>query len=159
MIMPINNNNNLAMQQNMQQLSPYQERYLNMNLNQQQQQNTNVNFLIVENMQKAKEQIVPYGYTMYMRDSSEPYQYIKSVDNVGTPTFRVLKFEDVTDKMNSLNGNANSGNNYVSSELFNNLVLKVQNLENYIQQYHDEFNNNKPKVGRPTKEKVGDINE
>lgn len=156
MIMPINNN--LTMQQGLQQLSPYQERYLNMNLNQQQQQqqNTNVNFLIVENMQKAKEQIVPYGYTMYMRDSSEPYQYIKSVDNVGTPTFRVLKFEDVTDKLNAPQQNGNNID-YVSIDLFNNLVSKVQELDNNIKQYREEIN--RPKVGRPTKEKVGEINE
>lgn len=152
MIMPINNNNNLM---NMQQLSPYQDRYVNMSLGQQQTNNTNMNFLVVENIQKAKEQIVPYGYTMWMRDSNEPYQYIKSVDNVGTPTFKVLKVQDVTEIVDKPQQNNQS--NYVPLDLFNSLSLKVEQLDASLNQYREELN--KPKVGRPTKEKVGDNNE
>lgn len=106
--------------------NPYEQRY-------QQSQNsnptTNMNFVVVENLQKAKEQIVPYGYTMWMRDSSQPYQYIKSVDSVGTPTFKVLKVEDVTDQMNQSNQTPISSN-FVDIKDFNDLSIKVDNIQN-----------------------------
>lgn len=128
-----------------QQMNPYQDkmdRYFNLqqqSMNTQRQNtpqvsnsSTNMNFVVVENMQKAKEQIVPYGYTMWMRDSSEPYQYIKSVDQVGTPSFRVLKVEDVTDKILNTDYIQQQNVQYVNIEDFNNLNFKVEQLQNAL---------------------------
>lgn len=126
--------------------NPYQpkiDRYIDL---QQQTQtahpsNTNMNFIVVENIQKAKEQIVPYGYTMWMRDSSEPYQYIKSVDQVGTPSFKVLRVEDVTNELLNNSIQTNTTNvEFVSLDNFNELSNKVNQLQDIVNQYNNLLN-------------------
>lgn len=151
---PIGNGSQNNLISNFQPMNPYQDkvnRYMDLQQQQQTQQlsNTNMNFVVVENIQKAKEQIVPYGYTMWMRDSSEPYLYIKSVDNVGTPSFRVLKLEDVTDKID--NKEIKDKVEFVSMQSFNDLSLRVEQLSSMISQIEET-----KKVGRPKSEKVGD---
>lgn len=148
------------------------------------QNTTNVNWVVVENWQKAKEQIVPNNSTVWMRDSSEPFIYIKSVDNFGTPDFKILRTEDVTDTMLN-NGNIQTQQNFsteglVPVENFNELVNKfgtlndtVGSLQQKIGMYEQMFSQQltpkvqeivepvvteKPKIGRPssTTQKVGE---
>lgn len=145
---------------------------------------TNVNWVVVENWQKAKEQIVPNNSTVWMRDSSEPFIYVKIVDNLGTPNFKILKTEDVTDAILNNNGNIQTQQNFqpegfVPVENFNELVNKfgtlndtVGSLQQKINFYEQMFSQQlapkspvvqeisepivteKPKVGRP--QKVGE---
>ena len=170
------NNNNMGMGMNIPQMNMNMSTYQQPQQNQQQQSNqqqTNMNFVVVENMQRAKEQIVPYGYTVWMRDSSEPYQYIKSVDLTGTPSFKVLKVEDVTEQMVNGNNNQNKQTDqFVPIQDFNALNSKVEQLQNTVNYYSNMLNqvitpNNNTvidvepkelkKVGRPPKtDKVGE---
>lgn len=73
---PQNNNWN---QQNVQQPAPTQ----------------NVNWIQVSGIEGAKNQIVQPGQTAWMMDNNQPYFYVKSVDGVGSSTFRIFQFSEV----------------------------------------------------------------
>lgn len=152
-------------------LSTYQQPQMQQQTQNQvvQQQNTNQPFLTVANMQEAKEKVLAYNSTVWMRDSSDPYLYVKSLDMTGTPSFKVLKVEDVTDQMLNNNGQTQSNNQFVQIQDFNVLNQKVEQLQNSVNYYSDILNKamtptqqvveEPKKVGRPTKtEKVGEVN-
>lgn len=66
---------------------------------QQQEQNQNVNWIYVSGVDGAKNQIVQPGQTAWMMDNNDPYFYVKSVDHVGSSTFRIFQFAEVQDVM------------------------------------------------------------
>lgn len=55
----------------------------------------NVNWIYVSGVDGAKNQIVQPGQTAWMMDNNEPYFYVKSVDGVGSSTFRTFQFAEV----------------------------------------------------------------
>lgn len=55
----------------------------------------NVNWIQVSGIDGAKNQIVQQGHTAWMMDNNAPYFYVKSVDNVGSCTFRIFQFAEV----------------------------------------------------------------
>lgn len=57
----------------------------------------NVNWIQVSGIEGAKNQIVQQGCTAWMMDNNQPYFYVKSVDNVGSSTFRIFQFSEVQD--------------------------------------------------------------
>ena len=57
----------------------------------------NVNWIQVSGIEGAKNQIVQPGQTAWMMDNNQPYFYVKSVDNVGSSTFRIFQFTEVAD--------------------------------------------------------------
>ena len=59
--------------------------------------NQNVNWIQVSGIDGAKNQIVQPGQTAWMMDNNQPYFYVKSVDNVGSSTFRIFQFAEVAD--------------------------------------------------------------
>lgn len=64
---------------------------------QSQQPSQNVNWIYVSGVDGAKNQIVQPGQTAWMMDNNEPYFYVKSVDGVGSSTFRIFQFAEVQD--------------------------------------------------------------
>lgn len=62
---------------------------------QQQSSSQNVNWIYVSGVDGAKNQIVQPGQTAWMMDNNEPYFYVKSVDGVGSSTFRIFQFSEV----------------------------------------------------------------
>lgn len=162
----MNNNPNPMNMMNMGQLSTYQQPQ---QPQVQQQQNSGNPFIMVSNMKEAKEKILPYGTTVWMRDSSDPYLYVKGISMTGDPSFHVLKVEDVTDQMLNNNGQTQSNNQFVQIQDFNALNQKVEQLQNSVNYYSDILNKamtptqqvveEPKKVGRPQKtEKVGEVN-
>ena len=162
----MNNNPNPMNMMNMGQLSTYQQPQ---QPQVQQQQNSGNPFIMVSNMKEAKEKINPYGSTVWMRDSSDPYLYVKGISLTGDPSFHVLKVEDVTDQMLNNNGQTQSNNQFVQIQDFNVLNQKVEQLQNSVNYYSDILNKamtttqqvveEPKKVGRPPKtEKVGEVN-
>lgn len=162
----MNNNPNPMNMMNMGQLSTYQQPQ---QPQVQQQQNSGNPFIMVSNMKEAKEKILPYGSTVWMRDSSDPYLYVKGISLTGDPSFHVLKVEDVTDQMLNNNGQTQSNNQFVQIQDFNILNQKVEQLQNSVNYYSDILNKaitptqqvveEPKKVGRPPKtEKVGEVN-
>lgn len=61
---------------------------------QQQSSGQNVNWIYVSGVDGAKNQIVQPGQTAWMMDNNEPYFYVKSVDGVGSSTFRIFQFAE-----------------------------------------------------------------
>lgn len=57
----------------------------------------NVNWIQVNGIDGAKNQIVQPGQTAWMMDNNQPYMYVKSVDGVGSSTFRIFHIEEVQD--------------------------------------------------------------
>lgn len=55
----------------------------------------NVNWIQVSGIEGAKNQIVQPGQTAWMMDNNAPYFYVKSVDGVGSSTFRIFQFTEV----------------------------------------------------------------
>ena len=173
----MNNNPNPMNMMNMGTYQPNVGAYQQPQQQQNANQNTNMNFLVVQSMQEAKEKVIPYGCTVWMRDSSEPYQYVKSIDVTGSPTFKALKVEDVTDQMLNDNGQFKETEKFVPIQDFNALNNKVDQLQNTVNYCSGVLNqvltpqaqqNNTvidvepkevKKIGRPTKtEKVGEAN-
>lgn len=163
----MNNNPNPMNMMNMGQLSTYQQPQQPQN--QQQQQNNGTPFIMVSNMKEAKEKILPYGSTVWMRDASENYLYVKGISLTGDLSFHVLKVEDVTDQMLNNNGQTQNNNQFVQIQDFNLLNQKVEQLQNSVNYYSDILNKamtptqqvveEPKKVGRPPKtEKVGEVN-
>lgn len=170
----MNNNPNPMNMMNMGQLSTYQQPQ------QQQvqpQQNSGNPFITVSNMQEAKEKVLAFNSSIWMRDASEPYIYFKEVDFVGTSHFKVLKVEDVTEQMLNDNGQFKETEKFVPIQDFNALNSKVDQLQNTVNYCSGVLNqvltpqaqqNNTvidvepkevKKIGRPTKtEKVGEAN-
>lgn len=64
---------------------------------QQPQSTQNVNWIQVNGIEGAKNQIVQQGCTAWMMDNNAPYFYVKSVDNVGSSTFRIFQFSEVAE--------------------------------------------------------------
>lgn len=64
---------------------------------QQQSPSHNVNWIYVSGVDGAKNQIVQPGQTAWMMDNNDPYFYVKSVDGVGSSTFRIFQFTEVQD--------------------------------------------------------------
>lgn len=62
---------------------------------QQQSSGQNVNWIYVSGVDGAKNQIVQPGQTAWMMDNNDPYFYVKSVDGVGSSTFRIFQFAEV----------------------------------------------------------------
>lgn len=137
---------------------------------------SNMNFIKVKNIAEAKEWVVQNNSEVWMQDSSEPYLYYKSVNNIGNANFRVLRVEDVTDQIfnNQEVINCQENINYVSVDEFNELNRKLDDMTvNYNQQlidlqdrltnYEQNISNGvveeKKTVGRPksnSTSKVGD---
>lgn len=163
--------NNIGMN-NIPQFSPQMNMYQSQQTQQMQnnqQQNNGTPFIMVSNMKEAKEKILPYGSTVWMRDASENYLYVKGISLTGDPSFHVLKVEDVTDQMLNSNGQTQSNNQFVQIQDFNVLNQKVEQLQNSVNYYSDILNKamtptqqvveEPKKVGRPPKtEKVGEVN-
>lgn len=57
----------------------------------------NVNWIQVNGIDGAKNQIVQPGQTAWMMDNNQPYFYVKSVDGVGSSSFRIFQFSEVQD--------------------------------------------------------------
>lgn len=55
----------------------------------------NVNWIQVSGIDGAKNQIVQPGQTAWMMDNNQPYFYVKSVDGVGSSSFRIFQFTEV----------------------------------------------------------------
>lgn len=60
-------------------------------------QTQNVNWIQVNGIEGAKNQIVQPGQTAWMMDNNDSYFYIKSVDSVGSSAFRIFQFSEVAE--------------------------------------------------------------
>ena len=87
----------------------------------------NVNWIQVTGIDGARNQIVQPGTTAWMMDNNAPYFYVKSVDGVGSVTFKAFEFHEVQAN-NPQPVVENMDAKYVTREEFNKLLdtLKPQ---------------------------------
>ena len=81
---------------------PMQPNYFNANYQPPQMQNfgaqarqSNVDWVYVNGMQGAREQIVQPGCTAWMMDNNDPMIYYKAVDQMGQPTLKAYRLTEL----------------------------------------------------------------
>lgn len=57
---------------------------------------SNVNWIQVAGIEGARNQIVQPGHTAWMMDNNSPVFYVKSVDGMGSATFKVFQFAEIS---------------------------------------------------------------
>lgn len=87
------------------------------NQNQQVQQppapTSNVNWIQVAGIEGARNQIVQPGHTAWMMDNNSPVFYVKSVDGMGSATFKVFQFVEIApETLNPAQNQNNTPNPY-----------------------------------------------
>lgn len=91
----------------------------------------NVNWVYVSGVDGAKNQIVQPGQTAWMMDNNEPYFYVKSVDNVGSSTFRIFQFAEVADVVPEQSAQPQiDSSQYVKREEFEQLKAQLEQFTN-----------------------------
>ena len=101
----------------------------------QQQNNDNDSGIVwVQGEAAAKAYPVLKNQTVVLWDSESPSIYIKSVDNSGMPSMRIIDWTDRKPQNNNIQENintiTNNNNNYVTRDEFDEIVKKVNNLSN-----------------------------
>nr|DAF59600.1 MAG TPA: hypothetical protein [Siphoviridae sp. ctmIh35] len=81
-----------ALQQRIQQMEQQRQQYQP----QPQSPAQNVNWIQVAGIEGAKNQIVQPGQTAWMMDNNSPVFYVKSVDGMGSATFKAFRFEEIS---------------------------------------------------------------
>lgn len=88
---------------------------------------SNVNWIQVAGIEGARNQIVQPGHTAWMMDNNSPVFYVKSVDGMGSATFKVFQFaEIVPEALNPVQNQQNTPNaDYVTRAEFNALLERL----------------------------------
>lgn len=88
---------------------------------------SNVNWIQVAGIEGAKNQIVQPGHTAWMMDNNSPIFYVKSVDGMGSATFKAFQFSEISPE--ALNPAYNQQNtpsaDYVTRAEFNALLERL----------------------------------
>lgn len=88
---------------------------------------SNVNWIQVAGIEGARNQIVQPGHTAWMMDNNSPVFYVKSVDGMGSATFKVFQFAEISPE--ALNPAYNQQNtpsaDYVTRAEFNALLERL----------------------------------
>mgnify|MGYP006920096240 FL=1 len=82
----------------------------------------NVNWIYVAGVDGAKNQIVQPGNTAWMMDNNSPIFYVKTVDNMGSATFKAFQFHEIPLDAPTA---PQKSNDYVTREEFNALLTKL----------------------------------
>lgn len=82
----------------------------------------NVNWIYVAGVDGAKNQIVQPGNTAWMMDNNSPIFYVKTVDNMGSATFKAFQFHEILLDAPTA---PQKSNDYVTREEFNALLTKL----------------------------------
>lgn len=92
-------NEQAMLQQRINQLEQARSQQMSMYTPQSQQPQTpasNVNWIQVAGIEGARNQIVQPGHTAWMMDNNSPVFYVKSVDGMGSATFKVFQFAEIS---------------------------------------------------------------
>mgnify|MGYP006888160117 FL=1 len=88
---------------------------------------TNVNWIQVAGIEGARNQIVQPGHTAWMMDNNSPVFYVKSVDGMGSATFKVFQFAEIApEALNPVQNQQNThSTDYVTRAEFNALLERL----------------------------------
>lgn len=88
---------------------------------------SNVNWIQVAGIEGARNQIVQPGHTAWMMDNNSPVFYVKSVDGMGSATFKVFQFAEIApEALNPAQNQKNTPNpDYVTRAEFDALLERL----------------------------------
>ena len=88
---------------------------------------TNVNWIQVAGIEGARNQIVQPGHTIWMMDNNSPVFFVKSVDGMGSTTFKVFHFTEILpEASNPVQNQQNTPSpDYVTRAEFNALLERL----------------------------------
>lgn len=88
---------------------------------------SNVNWIQVAGIEGARNQIVQPGHTAWMMDNNSPVFYVKSVDGMGSATFKAFQFSEISpEALNPAQNQQNTVNpDYVTRVEFNALLERL----------------------------------
>ena len=90
-------------------------------------QTSNVNWIQVAGIDGARNQIVQPGRTAWMMDNNSPVFYVKSVDGMGSATFKAFQFTEILPEASKPARNEQNINSadYVTRQEFNALLERL----------------------------------
>ena len=93
---------------------------------------SNVNWIQVAGIEGARNQIVQPGHTAWMMDNNSPIFYVKSVDGMGSATFKIFQFMEIQPEAprTAENQNNNVNGDYVTRKEFDALLKRLGELPN-----------------------------
>lgn len=100
-----------------------------------QQQGSNVNWVYVNGIDGARNQIVQPNQVVWMMDNSDPRIYVKAVDSVGSVTLKVFDLSEINPNALAANANivaANAMSAYVTKDDLDALESRIKNIEKEI---------------------------
>lgn len=88
---------------------------------------TNVNWIQVAGIDGARNQIVQPGHTIWMMDNNSPVFFVKSVDGMGSTTFKAFQFTEILpEAFNPVQNQQNTQRpDYVTRAEFNALLERL----------------------------------
>ena len=91
---------------------------------------SNVNWIQVAGIEGARNQIVQPGHTIWMMDNNNPIFYVKSVDGMGSATFKAFQFAEIQPEAPRMAENQNNSANgdYVTRKEFDALLKRLGEL-------------------------------
>lgn len=91
---------------------------------------SNVNWIQVAGIEGARNQIVQPGHTAWMMDNNNPIFYVKSVDGMGSATFKAFQFAEIQPEAPRMAENQNNSANgdYVTRKEFDALLKRLGEL-------------------------------
>ena len=91
---------------------------------------SNVNWIQVAGIEGARNQIVQPGHTAWMMDNNNPIFYVKSVDGMGSATFKAFQFAEIQPEAPRMAENQNNSVNtdYVTRKEFDALLKRLGEL-------------------------------
>ena len=91
---------------------------------------TNVNWIQVAGIEGARNQIVQPGHTAWMMDNNNPVFYVKSVDGMGSATFKAFQFTEIApEALNPVQNQQNTQKpEYVTREEFNAFLERIGDI-------------------------------
>lgn len=91
---------------------------------------SNVNWIQVAGIEGARNQIVQPGHTAWMMDNNNPIFYVKSVDGMGSATFKAFQFMEIQPEPNRTAENQNNSANtdYITRKEFDALLKRLGEL-------------------------------
>ena len=91
---------------------------------------SNVNWIQVAGIEGARNQIVQPGHTAWMMDNNSPVFYVKSVDGMGSATFKMCQFMEIQPEAHKTaeNQNSSADSDYVTRKEFDALLKRLGEL-------------------------------
>lgn len=91
---------------------------------------SNVNWIQVAGIEGARNQIVQPGHTAWMMDNNSPIFYVKSVDGMGSVTFKAFQFMEIQPEAprTAENQNSSANTDYVTRKEFDALLKRLGEL-------------------------------